>query len=543
MRYFTLLKLGDKARKPRQYWIYVKLFMMPSRSADTLFQLIRSLQKGEKRNFKLYIQRNTSNEDLKIVQLFDVLDKMNEYDESVVLQKIKSIKKEQLANRKAHLYKQILSSLRLLETSENIDLFLQEQLGYARILYNKGLYLQSLRILDKAKETAKTNNQFSFLVQILFLEKKIESLHITRSLQDRARQLTIESDEVVGQISLISRLSNLALELYGWYINHGHARNENDEKELAEFFKQNLPANHNDILGFYQKLYLYQAYCWYAFIRQDFLMYYRYTQKWVDLFDEDPEMQSIESIHFIKGMHNLLNAHFDLKNYERFDKTLETFQKFSESENVKRNQNNSIQVFVYLNIARINRHFMHGTFKQGVELVPEINEGLKNYALYLDRHRVLVFYYKIASLYFGSGDYENTITYLNKIINWKVDLRNDLQCYARLLNLIAHYELGNFDLLEYLVKSVYRFMAKMENLGYVEEEIFKFLQRAFKLSSAELKPEFEKLLNRLKQYEHNQFATRAFAYLDIISWLESKISGQHVQDVIREKYLHSKAVS
>ena len=27
-----------------------------------------------------------------------------------------------------------------------------------------------------------------------------------------------------------------------------------------------------------------QSYCWYAFIRQDFLMYYRYTQKWVDLF-------------------------------------------------------------------------------------------------------------------------------------------------------------------------------------------------------------------------------------------------------------------
>jgi hypothetical protein len=80
-------------------------------------------------------------------------------------------------------------------------------------------------------------------------------------------------------------------------------------------------------------------------------------------------------------------------------------------------------------------------------------------------------------------------------------------------------------------------MAKMENLGGVEEEIFKFLQRAFKVSAAELKPEFQKLLERLKQYEHNQFATRAFAYLDIISWLESKISGEHVQDVIRKKYL------
>ncbi|HET7899335.1 MAG TPA: hypothetical protein VFL47_16725, partial [Flavisolibacter sp.] len=129
------------------------------------------------------------------------------------------------------------------------------------------------------------------------------------------------------------------------------------------------------------------------------------------------------------------------------------------------------------------------------------------------------------------------VTYLTKIINWKLNLRNDLQCYARLLHLIAHYELGNYDLLEYLTKSVYRFMAKMENLSHVEEEIFLFLRKAFNLSPKELKPEFEKLLAKLKHIENNKFESRAFAYLDIISWLESKISGQKVQDVIRKKYL------
>ncbi|MGZ3882469.1 MAG: hypothetical protein ACXVBF_14065, partial [Flavisolibacter sp.] len=187
---------------------------MPNRSSDTLFQLVKSLQKAEKRNFKLYVKRNSSNEDLKIIELFDALDKMDEYNEGVLFKKIKSIKKEQIANRKAHLYKQILASLRLLETNNNIDIQLHEQLDHARILYNKGLYLQSLKILDKAKENARQNNQYSFLVQILFLEKKIENLHITRSLKDRARQLATESIDVIDHISLITRLSNLALELY-----------------------------------------------------------------------------------------------------------------------------------------------------------------------------------------------------------------------------------------------------------------------------------------------------------------------------------------
>ncbi|MEJ7913009.1 MAG: hypothetical protein WKF70_07630, partial [Chitinophagaceae bacterium] len=146
--------------------------MMSSRSKDSLVQLIHSLKKGEKRNFKLYISRNSGNQDLKVIQLFDALDRMKEYDETALLARIHPIKKDQLANRKAHLYKQILASLRLLETNENIDIQLREQMDYARILYNKGLYVQSLKLLEKAKESAKTNNQYSFLVQILFMEKK-----------------------------------------------------------------------------------------------------------------------------------------------------------------------------------------------------------------------------------------------------------------------------------------------------------------------------------------------------------------------------------
>ena len=175
--------------------------------------------------------------------------------------------------------------------------------------------------------------------------------------------------------------------------------------------------------------------------------------------------------------------------------------------------------------------------RKGLTLVPFIEDKLKEYEIYLDRHRILVFYYKFASLYFGSGDYENTIKYLNKIINWKMDLRTDLQCYSRLLHLIAHYELGNDNLLEYLIKSVYRFMAKMENLSLVEEEIFRFLRKSFKWGPKTLKPEFSKLLERLKTYEKNRFETRAFVYLDIISWLESKIREVPVQMIIREKFL------
>jgi hypothetical protein len=338
-------------------------------------------------------------------------------------------------------------------------------------------------------------------------------------------------------------LSNLSLELYSWYIKNGLARNEKDQHAVQEFFEQHLPTDLSRATGFYEKLYLYQSYSWYAFICQDFLAYYRYTQKWVDLFEKEKFMISIETSHYIKGMHNLLGAHFDLLNYPKFIETLQEFEIFYRSEIVRNNDNNRIQTFVYLHISKINKHFIDGTFSEGLLLVPYIEGKLKEYELYLDPHRILVFYYKFASLFFGSGDYENAIKYLSKIINWKVDLRTDLQGYSRLLHLIAHYELGNYQLLEYLIKSVYRFMAKMGNLSLVEEEVFKFLRKSFKLSPRQLKPEFEKLLDKLKAYEKSRFETRAFAYLDIISWLESKIRDVPVQDIIREKFLKRNPVA
>jgi hypothetical protein len=510
---------------------------MPNRSSEALFQLVKSLEKSEKRNFKLYVKRNSSSEDLKIIRLFDALDKMDVYDEGQLLKKNKNIAKQQLPNIRSQLYKQILSSLRLIKNENNIDIQLHEQLDHARILYNKGLYLQSLRVLERIKENANASNQVTYLLQALFFEQKIEALHITRSMQDRAERLAWEVEEVTGRLQLIGQLSNLSLQLYSWYIRHGHARNEKDEKAVEDFFQRHLPEDLSGCQGFYEKLYLYQCFIWYAFIGQDFLLYYRYAQKWVDLFEKDKFMISIETAHYIKAMHNLLGAHFDLLNYPKFTEALTHFEKFSQSDIVLNNDNNRIQTFVYLHISKINQYFIDGTFTEGLKLVPYIEGKLKEYELYLDRHRILVFYYKFASLYFGSGDFENTILYLSRIINWKVDLRTDLQCYSRLLHLIAHYELGNYQLLEYLTKSVYRFMAKMQNLSLVEEEIFEFLRKSFKLTTKQLEPEFEKLLEKLLKYEKNRFETRAFVYLDIISWLQSKIRKVPVQDIIREKFL------
>ncbi len=244
-------------------------------------------------------------------------------------------------------------------------------------------------------------------------------------------------------------------------------------------------------------------------------------------------MCRVETLFYIKGLHNLMIAHFMLRNHRKYDESLILFEAFSDTDEANANDNTRVQTFVYLTIARINGHFLKGTFSDGLYLVPQIEEKLTHYNLLIDHHRTLVLYYKIASLYFGAGDAEKAIEYLHRIIHWKVNLRSDLQCYARLLHLIAHYELGNFGILEHLIKSVYRFMAQMETLSVVEEEIFRFLRKVFQLDSPDrVRAAFVILKEKLENLQNSPFESRSFMYLDIIAWLESKIAGVPIQEVI-----------
>ena len=102
--------------------------------------------------------------------------------------------------------------------NHNIDIQLREQIDYARILYDKGLYKQSLKVLDKAKSLSSNNHRTTLTIEILGFEKLIESQYITRSLRNRADQLIEETENTVKSVDRYHSLSNLSLRLYGIYI-------------------------------------------------------------------------------------------------------------------------------------------------------------------------------------------------------------------------------------------------------------------------------------------------------------------------------------
>jgi len=508
---------------------------MLNNQKDPLFILIKSLSKSEKRQFKLFVGRLEGNTDSKFLALFNYLDKHDIYDEKMILKK-GIVSKLQLSNLKANLYKQVLKSLRLGFANQNIRVALREQLDYATILYDKGLSKQSLKILDKAKGIAIKNGEKNIAYEIVELEKVIESQYITRSTENRADELAIEAKELSRLNVIASKLSNLSLQLYSVLLKVGYVKNKKDYDKVYTYFHDRLPKYSSNELGFREKLWLYKAYLWYSFLIQDFLSCYKYARKWVDLFESNPNMIKVNPVFYLKGVHYLLESLFYIKHQSKFNETLNKLEQNINTELISKNDNTKVLSFIYLYTNKLNVHFLSGRFKEGLPLVTEIEQQISFHKNRIDQHHIMLFYYKIACLYFGVGDYNSCIKYLNKIISTKnLTIREDLMCFARILNLVAHFDAGLDENLDVQLKDTYRFLLKMNDLHAIQKEMLKFLREVVDLYPHQIKGAFKKLHAILLKYEDHPYEKRAFLYLDVLSWLESKIEDKPVDTIIQEK--------
>lgn len=511
---------------------------MPNKNTDPLFQIIKSLTKAEKRYFKLHVNKQIAGEDTKFLKLFDLIDKQKDYDESKILEKEKNIKSQQLSNLKAHLYKQILQNLRNLNSDEDIDLRIRELIDHSTILYNKCLYDQCVKMLDKAKNMAGKYEKNALLLEITEFEKRLVTKYIRCNIEDKVSQLIKASDLINEKINHINTFSNLTIKLYSFYLKIGFLRNHKDFELVNSFLYSTLPVFKEEQLSFDEKMYLYNSFVGYYFFIQDFERGYEYAKKWVNLFNDNNELILPKIEMYIRSINNLLVSQSKLHKYDEFKNTVKKLDSIAEIPDLKLTENIRLLLFKYSSTHRINRYFMLGEFTEGSEIIPEVAASLEKYELLLDTHYIIIFYYKFACMYFGNGDYHNVIFWLNKIINMKdVDLRSDIHSFARILSLISHYEIGNLDLVDYYIRSTYRFLIKKNDLHLFQKIIMKFLRKLSSITRDQLIDAFKELREQLLPLNEKFYERRPFIYFDIISWLECKIEKRDTQEIIREKAL------
>jgi hypothetical protein len=316
----------------------------------------------------------------------------------------------------------------------------------------------------------------------------------------------------------------------------GYVKSDEEYQNIDDYFNRHIAKFDENKFGFREKYWYYNANLWRSFLVQDFLSCYKFAHKWVTLFYDNPSMIYLNPVFFLKGNHYLLESLFMLKYKTNFKKYLEQLEETIHDPKFPVNDNIASLSFLYLYNNKLNYHILEGSFAESEYLIPEVLYKMNQHSEHLDEHHEMLFYYKIACIYFGNEKYTDSLFYLEKIINNKnLTMREDLMCFARLLYLILHYELGNDYYLENQLKNTYKFLLKMNDLNEVQKEIIRFLKNLNSIYPGDIKKEFIKMKERFIELEKNTYEKRAFLYLDIISWLESKIENRKIGDIIREK--------
>lgn len=503
------------------------------KSSDDLFQLIRSLTKSEKRHFKLFVSKYSTGESSTYLKLFSAIEKQKMMDDSVLKKQYGGGHFKVIKN---YLYKLILRSLHIDHSDISIDSQLGELLHHAEILYEKALYLQYKKVLSKAKKIAYQYERYTLLPEILRLEKKLMMIVFISDISETEISRIVNEERLVsGKLTNINGYWDIFAKSLIHVVKRGKARTSSDIRDLEKIIANPLMSNKEHANSYDALAYYYFTYGNYYRIKSDFKNCYKYRKECVLLMDKHPPQIAENPNNYINALNNFLIICFELKKYDDIQ-----FY-FSKLKTIPvKSEHTKIHLFRRYYIIGIDLYIETAEFKKGIQLIGEVEQGLLKYKGKINKFDELGFYFQFVLLYFGSEEYSQALKWLNKFLNDpQTTIREDIYCYSKILNLIIHFELNNFDLMEYIIKSTYRYLYKKNKLYKFENVILNFLRKKTNNISnkKELVIALKDLRNELVEIYKDPFESKAFGFLHFLYWLDSKIEKRPFAEIVKSKAL------
>ncbi|PPK87551.1 hypothetical protein CLV84_0494 [Neolewinella xylanilytica] len=479
---------------------------------EQLTELISTLDTSEKRFFTRYTNQSGAGEDDKFYRLFQHLSKGGSLEDPKLDALLGITGPTQLVNLQRHLYGRILDALRLQHRRRDAGIQVREQIDYANLLYDRGLYLHALKLLARAKEQAFTYHLDLHHLLIIDFEKLIESRHITRSSPGRMAELTTESRKRQAVMDSTVRQSNLQLVLQRYFIQHGHVGNAAAARQFYQlfhhYFSDPVPAS----ATYQERVLAHQCRFWFHYNQLQLERAGYHAFLWTEQIRGRNELRERDVNFYIKGMdRRLLIAFFrdDLAGHAAASAELATF--LSGIQSTQQQRNSQFMADILLLRVEMDRHLLTKPCSCAPAQIEQLGERAAS-VNGVDRHKQLVLYYKLSVICVLSGHLNRALTYLDPVLNERKPLRHDLIVYARLLQLVCHYRLGHLEFVTYGINNLARYLGR---IGYASEYPTLVLQLLRGLLRGEGQAAHEIFAQRLRPLRDTIFHLREFRYFGV----------------------------
>lgn len=398
--------------------------------SESVFDVVHSLTRSEKRYFKLFAAKAHPDSDSKLTKLFDAINTQVEYDPDLLSQQF-----EHVESTKTKLVQVILRAMHSYHSEKDPLVKLKNRMFSAHLLRSRKHYARSMKELVKARKQAQRFEKWESLLEINKMErmiileqqlkgyhgkilklrteraKLIQLMHLEDVFLDRADKLLMlvrERRSFPSKQAVIERLAGVELEHFA----------ENPPLDSFQIRSNLLFANYllHQLIGEKESAFTYAAELvgWWE-KHQLFCGYYSHRYKIV--------------------LSNYLNSCHAIESYDDFPATvrkIESIPAQSLDEEAEVFQN---VIFVHL-LYLLNTH----QIKQGLALVSTIAKGMKRYAEKINPSRKIALVHNLVVLHFLAGEDRRGLQWLNELpTDPNVPVGKDVQNFAFLFRVMLTY--------------------------------------------------------------------------------------------------------
>jgi hypothetical protein len=487
------------------------------KQSSDLFELIKSMDRNEKRYFRLYasLQKGSKN----YIELFNAIDKQKQYDEHLLRRKYHKEKFiSQLAFTKNYLYKLLMKSLINYREENSADSKIHSLISQCKILFGKALYRQYFKTIIRAKEFAIEHERFGYYLQILDMEKIITPKEEIRTVKSNTiYNEAIACTEKIKNTFEYSRIAGLLLNNFRTY---GTSREIKQVENVNTIVDESVISIENAQSERAKEIYYWIMEISYN-IKADYGKMFDALEKRYNIVVSNPAPFEDNIIDYkLDILCSIVDTCLKLNKIEEARKYLKYINKTAGL----KSKADKIDNDIFTLFANFRIYLKYGEINKAVRQIPLLEKRMDMYRnkLLIDTELSIRFY--IVKCRILEKNFNEALSAANLLhAHPLLDKREDYECYLSILNLVIHFELKNYTLLRYLIISTYRFLYKREKLYKLEMLILEFIRKLPRVKNDDdLAYSFEQFKKKLTMLKKDKYERNAFEYFDFLSWIEEK---------------------
>lgn len=505
-----------------------------------LFDLIRNLSKPEKRYFKLLTSLQKGDKEYQV--LFDKVEAMQQYDEDKLKASLRGYKiASYIPKAKNYLYKLITQTLIQFHSQNSVEQIVRQNLSLIEILYKKGLYLQSQKILEKTTELAENHELYSMCIELSDWASKLwyRSLSTDKDSGSKKEEIFKRDEQWIHYAAEYNKFRKLSMDVIENTFKYGSARNESDKKKLMKSSIDLLKDTSSDLKESSVRIAyeIYRSYSHYYGKTPEHKKVIDYSDKSIRVLDANKQIKENEPYLYIAALGTKLDELLACDNDEEIQKCLLKLESFIASLPPHKKEETERIVFnLYIFIT--SYFIIKGDYHRFLQREKEIESSYFTMHGKVDSNQSCILASNIALNYFISQDFKRSLTWNNIVLNTpEKQVPARVFFLAKMLSPIIHFELKNYEYLHSVSLSTQRLLLKKNAHHRLESAFLSFFKSLIKLDSEkQVKERLKQLKEELMPLSVDPYESVDFIKFDYLSWVEGHISGERFSDVIKRKH-------